>query len=45
MKKLDITFLPSTKDNYFDDDLIIDLCKKLDDSFDFINTYIPKNAE
>ena len=45
MKKLDITFLPSTKDNYFDDDLIIDWCKKLDDSFDFINTYIPKNAE
>ena len=45
MKKINITFLPSTKDNYFDDELIIDWCKKLDDSFDFITTYIPKNAE
>ena len=45
MKKIDITFLPSIKGNYFDDDLIIDWCKKLNDSFDFINTYIPKNAE
>ena len=34
MKKIDITFLPSIKGNYFDDDLIIDWCKKLNDSFD-----------
>ena len=45
MKKIDITFLPSIKGNYYDDDLIIDWCKKLNDSFDFINTHIPKNAE
>ena len=45
MKKVDITFLPSVKDNYFDDKLIIDWSRKLNDSFDFINTYIPKNAD
>tara|TARA_A100001011_G_scaffold348697_1_gene386708 strand:+ start:600 stop:1595 length:996 start_codon:yes stop_codon:yes gene_type:complete len=45
MKKVDITFLPSVKDNYFDDKLIIDWSRKLNDSFDFINTYIPKNAK
>ena len=45
MKKVDITFLPSVKDNYFDDKLLIDWSRKLNDSFDFINTYIPKNAK
>ena len=34
MKKVDITFLPSTKGNYFDDPLIIDWCNKLKDTLD-----------
>ena len=45
MKKVDITFLPSTKGNYFDDPLIIDWCCKLKDTLDFINIFVPKNAE
>ena len=45
MKKVEITFLPSTKNKYFEDQLIINWVEKLNGALDFINIFIPKNKE
>lgn len=45
MNKVNMTFLPSVKDDFSKDQLIIDWCERLKDTFDFINIYIPKNLE
>ena len=43
MNKVNMTFLPSVRDDFSKDQLIIDWSEKLKDTFDFINIYIPKN--
>ena len=45
MNNVNITFLPSIKDDYANNELVTSWCERLKDTLDFINVYIPQNLE